>query len=90
MTANKDELLSLLADSTREVDELTAAFNAALAEAKRQQIARVAAARAANATWEEIGEKTNRRRQNAHRDFSPHIEETVTRTVRQKGQPEGE
>jgi len=90
VTANKDELLSLLADSTREVDELTAAFNAALAEAKRQQIARVAAARAANATWEEIGEKTNRRRQNAHRDFSPHIEETVTRTVRQKGQPEGE
>jgi len=90
VTANKDELLSLLADSTREIEELTAAFNAALADAKRQQIARVAAARAANATWEEIGEKTNRRRQNAHRDFSPHIEETVTRTVRQKGQPEGE
>ncbi|MGA3562665.1 hypothetical protein [Melissospora conviva] len=90
MTGDKDELLSLLADSTREIEELTAAFNAALADAKRQQIARVAAARAANATWEEIGEKTNRRRQNAHRDFSPHIEETVTRTVRQKGQPEGE
>ena len=90
MTGDKDELLSLLADSTREIEELTAAFNAALAEAKRQQIARVVAARAANATWEEIGEKTNRRRQNAHRDFSPHIEETVTRTVRQKGQPEGE
>ena len=90
MTANKDELLSLLADSTREIAELAAAFNAALADAKRQQIARVAAARAANATWEEIGEKTNRRRQNAHRDFSPHIEETVTRTVRPKGQPAGE
>ncbi|MGA3524134.1 hypothetical protein [Melissospora conviva] len=90
MTGDKNELLALLADSTREIAELTAAFNAALADAKRQQIARVVAARAANATWEEIGEKTNRRRQNAHRDFSPHIEETVTRTVRQKGQPEGE
>ena len=83
MTAKKDELLALLADSTREVDELTAA----LADAKRRQIARVAASRAANATWEEIGEKTNRRRQNAHRDFSPHIEETVTRTVRPKENP---
>ena len=80
MTGDKDELLALLTDSTREVDELAAA----LADAKRQQIARVVAARAANATWEEIGEKTNRRRQNAHRDFSPHIEETVSRTVRLK------
>ena len=83
VTAEKDELLSLLADSTREVDELAAA----LAAAKRQQIARVAASREAGATWAEIGERTSKARTNARRDFGPHIEETVTRTVRPKETP---
>jgi len=83
VTAEKDELLSLLADSTREVDELAAA----LAAAKRQQIARVAASREAGATWAEIGERTRKARTNARRDYGPRIEETVTRTVRPKENP---
>lgn len=83
VTAEKDELLSLLADSTREIAELAAA----LADAKRQQIARVAASREAGATWAEIGERTGKARTNARRDFGPRIEETVTRTVRPKENP---
>lgn len=72
----KDEALSQLAESTREVAALTAALNTA----KRQQIKWVVAARAADATWAEVGDATGKDRSNAHRDYSQQVKEALSRT----------
>lgn len=77
----KEEALAALTEADNTVRQLAAQ----LAAARRQRITRVAEARQADATWDEIGTATGQTRQNAYKHYAHHLDVTVTRTIRPKG-----